>query len=160
MNRRLFMGLLTGLAAIPAAVRAVVAPKCAPAAQLPPIQEIPGYHTEWVKPREAMSQMTRPDPLFATTDMAAYPDRDYCETVVCSRDPLTKQITIHDYFEYSHEAVVECGLYHLEWVSIECVRRALRYGKVYIQSRMHREDVQGHVLAQDTTHWKRLELRR
>lgn len=146
MNRRGFFGLLAGIAAAPAAIAAVFKPKPA----LPPIPELPGFHIEGVKPKQG--------PLFAATDMCAYPDRDYCVTVVYSRDPVTKAMFIHDYFEYPHEAVGEYGLDHLERVSIDCVRRALRDGKVYIPARMHRVDVTGHVLAQDTSKWKHLEF--
>lgn len=137
MNRRLFMGMLTGLAAIPAAVVAAV--KAKPA--LPPIPDLPGFHTEWVKPREAMSQMA--GEVFTVVDMAAYPDRDYTAIAVFKRHP-SGVIEMLDQFDYPHIAVLEHGIEHLKWVSIDTVRRARP--KLFIPSRTHNVDQPGTTL--------------
>lgn len=52
-SRRSFFAMLAGVAAAPAAIAAAFKPKPA----LPPIPELPGFHTEWVKPPYAVCQL-------------------------------------------------------------------------------------------------------
>jgi hypothetical protein len=152
MNRRGFFGLLAGIAAAPAAIATVFKPKPA----LPPIPELPGFHMQWVKPREAMSQIKadmerisgvpevlRGDPLHAATDLG-FSDRDVHMTVVFSRDPLTGTITLHDAFEHTSIEMEEVGLARLERGDILKVRREMMaanvYNRVFLPSRLHTDD--------------------
>lgn len=52
MNRRTFFAIISGGLALPFMRKAPAAPK-----PLPPIPDLPGYKTVWVKPRNATSQM-------------------------------------------------------------------------------------------------------
>jgi hypothetical protein len=128
VNRRLFMGLLTGLAALPvAAIAAVKRPRNL------------YFQTVFVPPREAMSTYA-PGGLFAATDTAGPWSRDYDVTVVFKRHG-NGIIEIMEDFEWPHTAVEEHGVERLERIAIDSVRRKGPPPTIFYPTRLHTDDL-------------------